>query len=476
MGIVCCQIIRAQDNTFYYMRNVPQVTSLNPANQPPSNFFVSIPLSVIQLNASNNAVSLNDIFFKNQDDSISRFYQTNATTDKFLSKFDKLNYLSVNGSSDILSLGFRSKRMYFTLNYTLHENNRIMFPKELVSFLTLHIPSDVQYDLSTFNIDITQYQELGLGISRQFGDQITIGIRPKILFGISTISSNTHSFSVNSDPITKNLTFTINSDIKVCAPGIIIPVDSAGAVDLNGNFNFDSANVKTTSDYIHLATQNMGLGIDAGINYRPIERLEFSASIIDLGYINWSHYSHIYNVQGSYAYAGAEYNSIDSTTKSPDIIDSLKTNFKATGSESSFTTHLVPILYVGGRFFVTPKFDVGILSRFEFYKDGTKSKITILTDWRPLEIWNVSASYGLLNGSNSTFGLGMSFRFGFFNFFIVSDDIPTTYTLIKGKTINYPMPNDQLAYNLQFGINIVLGSSLKKKLRQDQPMYISEEY
>jgi hypothetical protein len=474
MGIYSFQEIMSQDNTLYFMTGIPQVTNLNPATQPAPKFYIG--LVSLHENFSNNAITYNDVYFNTKDDSLTDFIHTTAATDKFLSKFDNMNYMSSVTGEDILGFGFRSNRMYFSVNFSIHEDARITFPKDLVSFLTLHLPPGVSYDLSKFNMNLIQYSEIGLGISRRFGDQITVGIRPKVLFGIGNISTNTHSFSITGDPVTQNLVFSINSDVNVCAPGYLIPVDSKGFVDLNGDFKFND-NIKSTNDYINLFTQNWGMGIDAGFNYKPFDRLELSASVIDFGYINWNHYSHKYNVAGTYTYQGPMYDSKDSSFKSPDILDSLKSNFKFSGSDGSFTTNLTPKLFVGGHFFVFPKLDFGALGRFDFYKDNYQSNIILSANFRPIELWNVSVSYSLLDKSYSTFGLGMSIRVGFFNFYIASDDVPTTYTMVTDKNNNrIPSPNDIYSDNLKVGVNIVFGSGMKKKLKEDEPMYISSEY
>jgi hypothetical protein len=475
-SIVSVIEVKAQRNTLYYMTSVPQVYFLNPAIQPDCNFFFGMPLgSSTQFDVSNNAITFNDIFYKDTANKVVGFSQTTAGIDKFISKLDKVNYFSMGEDQTLFSMGFRSNRMYFTLDLSSHFNSRIDYPKDLLNFLSFNIPSGSHFDMSSMNIDITEYFEIGLGISRRFGDQLTVGIRPKLLYGIATLSSNTHDFSINSDPITKDLTININSELNVCTPGILVPTNADGVIDWNGDFKFDST-LKSTSDYSKLATGNKGYGIDIGLNYSPFERLELSASLLDLGYIKWRNYTHTFTVNGSYLYDGLLVDFKDSTDAFQNFADSLKSHFEFKGTEKEFTTNLTPKLFVGGRFFVIPSFDLGALGRFDFYKNDTKSNIILLANWRPIRIWNVSASYGLLDGSYSTFGLGMSFKLGPSNFYIASDDIPTTYNLIKYKSNNYPVPNGMLSYNIRFGFNLVIGSQMKKKRLNDKPMYISSEY
>ncbi len=477
IGIAAYNEIMAQNNTLYYMTGVPQVYFQNPATQPDCNLFFGTPLlSGIQFDVSNNALKVNDFFYKDPlTDSVQPVYLSTAGINKLISKLDKVNFISANLGINVLSFGFRSRKMYFTFDFTAHVSNRIDYPKDLLNVFTANFPNGFNYDLSSLNLDINQYIELGLGISRKFGDRLTIGIRPKLLYGISDLTTNNHSFSLRQDTATKYWNMNINSDINVCAPGVNIPTDNSGAIDWNKGIKFDTT-LKSYSDYLNLLTGNKGFGVDIGLNFKPIDRLELSASLIDLGYIKWKNYTHVYTVNGSYQYQGATLNSQDSSINFDNIIDTIKARFKFTGKEGSYKTHLIPKVFVGGRYFVTPSFDVGAISRFDFNKDAVKSNIILLADWRPLNLWNVSLSYGLLDGSYSTIGVGMSFRLANGNFYIASDDIPTTYTLIKTKNINLPSPNGMLSYNLKFGFNVVFGGSRKNKLKQDIPMFYSDEY
>jgi hypothetical protein len=469
----------SQDNTLFYLQGVPQRYYTNPANQPECNLFLGAPIvSSFQFKIENTGFSADQLFINDKEnDEVYLFYQKTESLDNFIDKLDKINYISNELSFNLASCGFRVKKMYFTLDWSLKSFEKLSYPKELISFLgaSNSFEDGHSYDLSGLNIDITSYSEIALGISRLFLDEkLSVGIRPKMLFGIGTIS--TTGSDIHIDTRLREWDVTANTDLNICTPGLLIQTDEDGIVELDQEMEFDST-IESASDYRKLAFGNKGFGIDAGINYKPINRVELSLSMIDLGFIKWKNYTHTVSLDGQYHYEGVEVNSSDSIDDFNDyILDTLKSSFKVTGTDQSFKTYLNTKVYLGGRFFVTPGFDVGAMSHLEFFKKTVSANIHLLANWRPSSVFGVSASYGLLDGSYTTFGLGFSSRLGPFNFYIVTDDIPTTYNVLKDGDNNTPIPNNMYSYNLRFGFNLVFGCNKIKKLKKDKPMYYSVEY
>jgi hypothetical protein len=465
----------SQDNTLFYLQGVPQRYYTNPASQPECNFFLGAPVvSSFQFKINNSGFSADQLFVNDPAvDSIHFFYESPVSLNNFISKMKKVNYVSDEFATNLCSFGFRASKMYFTLDISLKAMEKFSYPKEFITFLASDIEDGNTYDLSALNIDFTSYAEIALGISRQFNDQLSVGIRPKMLFGLATINSS--SSDIHIDTKLREWDVTAKTDLNICLPGYIIPTDENGVVKLD-QIEFDDSTFKETSDYSKLIFGNKGFGIDAGINYKPIDRLELSLSLIDLGFIKWKDYTHTVSLDGEYKWEGLVQNSSDTIDFNDYILDTIKASFRTTGSDKSFKTYLNSKMYIGGRFFLTPAFDVGAMSRIEFFKKNVSANIHILANWRPSKVLALSASYGLLDGSYTTFGLGLSSRVGPFNFYIVTDDIPTSYIVIKDKNQSTPIPKNMYSYNLRFGFNLVFGCNKLKKLMNDKPMYYSVEY
>jgi len=61
-----------QVNSIYFLENIPARNLLNPAFQPVSDFYISLPvIGYTQVDISNNSVALNDLFYKQNGQTIS---------------------------------------------------------------------------------------------------------------------------------------------------------------------------------------------------------------------------------------------------------------------------------------------------------------------------------------------------------------------------------------------------------------------
>jgi hypothetical protein len=470
-------IAYSQDNTLYYLQGVPQRYFTNPASQPECNFFLGAPgLSSTMLNYSTKGFTSDQFMVKDPEtDSIYRFYQRPDLYGNFISGLNKVNYISANEADNLISLGFRANKMYFTLDYGFKLNEQLSFPKELLYFIPFNVEDGANYNLSSLNINFTSYSELALGISRQFNEQLSIGIRPKMLFGLATI--NTSGTDINIDTRLREWDITAKTDLNVCVPWVDLPVDENGIIQIKDGIKTDTT-LYTEYDYLKMSLKNKGLGIDIGINYKPYRRLELSASLIDLGYIKWTNKPNTVSLNGNYKWEGVQSNSADTIKFWDYISDTLKSSFKVTGSNQSFTTYLTSKVMFGGRFFLTPSFDLGAITRFDFFKDEIASNIILLANWRPSTILGISASYGLLDGSYSTFGLGFTSHIGPFNLYIITDDIVSDGSYKEFPTGNSTIPlfKNMNSYNIRFGLNLVFGNNKVKMLMKDKPMYYSTDY
>ncbi|MBA7552819.1 hypothetical protein ES705_45395 [subsurface metagenome] len=192
---------------------------------------------------------------------------------------------------------------------------------------------------------------------------------------------------------------------------------------------------------------------------------------MDLGYIKWKNYAHRVSLNDSYSIEGVEF-SVRDTSFLDNMIDTILSNLELTGTNESFRTTLEPKIFVAGRYFIVPGFDVGQVSRFNFSKEGFQYNLTLLANWRPSPLVSLSGSYSPIGGSAKSFGLGLSVRLGPFHMYFVSDYLTTTYNLVEAV----PLPNDIRRYTFRYGLNLVFGCNENKKLRRDKPMYYSDEY
>ena len=469
------QFVGAQTGTMMYSSGVPQSYYLNPATQPGCAIFIGIPIaSSTYFEIGNSAFGFDNLLYKDSEsDSVITPLHSSAELSKFLDNFKNANYISGNFAFNVLSFGFRVKDMYFTYDLTEKIYNEISYPKDLMSFLAQGNTENQVFDLSNTGIHVRDYLEMAIGVSRNFGDMLSVGIRPKLLFGQAIINTSNEDIKLT----TSHDSWVLDSkfDMNMCIPGVFLPVNNNGLIDLNKDIKFDST-INSFADFRKLATVNKGLGVDLGVHFRPIPQIQLSASVVDLGYIKWKKYTNTISQDGSYTFTGVDISPLDSSSAGSNILDSLKENLKLTGTQTSFVTHLYPKIIVGGRFFLLPGFDVGAVSQFDLKENTVDPRVYLLADWRPSTAFGVSASYGLFTGSAASFGLGVSFRLGPLSTYLMSDTYPATYNKVKKGSVSFPIPNGVRQFSIRWGVNILIGANYVKKLRKDKPMYYSDEY
>ena len=462
----------AQVNTLYYLP-VPQFQELNPASQPGCNYYFGIPVgSSFYIESGNNTISFDDLFWRDPESNlIIHPLHTSSNQEDFLSLFSEKNSFTTNAYINLLSFGFRLKSFYFSFNATSRLDESFSFPGDLMYFLISGNSNGQVFDFSSFEMNTTEYIEYAVGVSRKFfGDQLSVGLRPKLLAGIGTIRSMNNSISLS----TSYEEWVLDSqlEINMSFPGVSYPLNEDGGLDLQGDWEIDSS-LSDPSGWKSLVMGNKGFGIDFGAHYRPIKEVEVSLSVLDLGFIKWKNYTHTSFLEGSFTFDGVELSLNDTSTNFlNNIADSISSSLEFRGNNNSFTTRLSPKMYVGGRYFITPKLDVGLLSRIDFTPTDTRASLMLLANWRPVSLVGLSASYQPIGGTSQTIGLAVSLRLGPVNIYMVSDYIPITYK----KVNNIPLPTSQKYFNLRAGLNVVFGCNEVKKLMRDKPMYYSDEY
>ncbi|OFX88122.1 MAG: hypothetical protein A2W99_10760 [Bacteroidetes bacterium GWF2_33_16] len=454
--------LKAQDSqTLYYINRVPQSSFMNPAIQPTCNFFLGLPVvSSIQMGVGNNAFSLTDIVKKHPtNDSLILFLHPDANYDKadFIAKLDDNNMFFEDFQTDLLSFGFRVKKMYFTFNLSEKLNASFNYPKDL---MVLALYGNEKFfnqtaDFSTMGVNLLSWREYGLGISRQFGKDLTIGIRGKVLFG--HVAANTENKSMgfysSRDSIYINANTVVNTSIPLEAK--TTPEGEFDGFDESGLDNIDPI------DYA-LQHNNMGLGVDLGVYYKPFNNLALSLSIIDLGYIKWDTDVTNLELKGDFTFKGVDLGEqvINDSIGDPFdlIIDSLENSFTISNNATSFTTGLGTKVYFGASWLVSKKFDLSFLYRGYYLNDHLNNAYTFSANARPVRWISTTISYSIMNGSYNNIGLGLVLGGAPLQLYVIADNASAALWGHETTSVNF-----------RVGLNIAFGCRQKTKAA-DKPL------
>jgi hypothetical protein len=457
--------LKAQNSqTLYYLNRVPQSTFMNPAIQPTCNFFLGLPVvSSIQMGVGNNAFSLTDIIKKHPtNDSLILFLHPDADYDKadFIAKLGDNNMFFEDFQTDLLSFGFRVKKMYFTFNLSEKLNVSFNYPKDL---MVLALYGNEEFfnqtsDFSTMGVNMLAWREYGLGVSRQFGKDLTIGIRGKVLFG--HVAATTDNRSMGLYFSRDSIYMDANTSVNISGP-VTATTNTDGEFDgLEGN-GPENADITWITDWF-LQHNNMGLGVDLGVYYQPIKKLALSLSIIDLGYIKWDTDITNLELKGNYTFKGIDLGEqvINDTIDDPFdlLLDSLENSFTISNKSKSFTTGLGTKVYAGASWLVSKKFDLSFLYRGYYLNDHLNSAYTFSANARPVRWISTTISYSIMNGSYNNIGLG-----------IVLGGAPLQLYFIADNASAALWGHQTTSVNFRAGLNIAFGCRQKSKV-DDKPL------
>jgi hypothetical protein len=401
-------------------------------------------------------------------DSLITFLHPEGDKEKFLRQLKRLNYVASDFGSSLGSLGFRTPVGFFSLEVASRWSGNVYYPGDLARLLINGAEDNEIYELRGIGADLSLFNEISVGWSYQLMENLHIGARAKVLFGMANLSTRRSDLSV----YTSEERWTIDSDMLFNAslPFAEVTYGEEGEppeIELKDDFeDFSPGMIPAYA----LNGKNFGLGLDLGINYRPMEQLQVSVSLTDLGYISWKDEIHEVSYRTTYDFVGLEVNPfdfsedftfedyMDSTLNQ--MVDSLS-GFLKFNPAGPYTKWLNTKLYVGASYYVTPKINFGLLSRTDFLSRRVAEQVTASANITTGRMLNFTLSYSYMNSYFKNIGAGVSFNLWPLNLYLVSDNALNALF----------WPHEAHSVNLWFGLNLVFGyKKLLKGPEADRPL------
>jgi len=452
-------------NTLYFMRGVPQSNRINPAHQPEGGFYLGLPgASPLTSELSSSSISFGDVIFPHPtEDSLITFLHPLADNGDFLQKLKPLNYVISDVGTSLFSLGFRTGAGYFSLDVTSRVEGNIYIPGDLAKLAIEGINEGITYELDGIGADLSGFEEVSLGWSYELGQNIQIGVRGKILFGIGNLTTSKSQLSVTTSEEFWNLRSSILVNASI--PFAEVVYDDEGLVeDILIDEELENPSPLNIARYA-FNQNNLGAAIDLGINYRPGDRWLISASLLDLGMIRWKDNVHQASYEIEYDYTSVDVDPLDFAdevaidTYADSVLNALAdtlTGGLTMGPAGAYSSRLNTKLYLGASFYVTPNINFGLLSRTDFLRDAMVEQLTASANFRAGRFLNFSLSYSYINSYFKNLGAGISFNAGPFNLYVISDNALNAVF----------WPEEASSANLWLGMNLVFG--YREKL--DRPL------
>ena len=425
-----------QDNTLFFMHELPQANLVNPAVPSTCKLFIGLPvLSSVSANYSNTALAVREVFDKKQGaDSLY------LNPDKILSRMRGKELVTSDVDLTLFTMGIHVKKYYLTFSINEKATTYNMIPADMAKLAWYGNSKDFTGKEASANgtrVNANNYHEFAFGASRNVSDKWRVGVRAKALFGLGNVFTPTTKGYLFTDKNSFALSLILNSNVKSSLP-LDVSTDSFGKVT---NIALrDDANLM---DYF-LNFRNFGIGADIGfINYFD-DKTIISGSLLDVGAIFWSKDTYKFISEGRVSYAGITPagNNVDWQQ----FVDSLQNMFTPSKDSSRFSSPLVPKIYIGATRKVHDHINVGALVRTELYRNRLHPSLTLSANTFGFDVFNASVSYTLQNGEFTNIGAGIGVKAGPVQLHLISDNIPGFFMLDNTRNVN-----------IRFGISIIPG-------------------
>ena len=266
----------AQHNfrTGYFLDGYAYKHKLNPAFGNDRGYF-AIPVAGFATVGVETNLSLSTLLYPTEDGNFTTFLSQDVSAESLLSKVLNNNPLNVNADVSVISLGFNAGKSFNTIDLSLKADARANVPGSFFSWAKMY---GNQWDLSSLSLNANARLELSYGYSRSIGDWFRFGVKLKFLAGLARAEYAMDKLTL--DISTDTWKAEAQGNGYFAAPGIGFKTED-GMIR-----GFDVPDYSTILDAA-LASRNFGGAVDLGISMDVLKYLTISASVTDLGFINW---------------------------------------------------------------------------------------------------------------------------------------------------------------------------------------------
>lgn len=285
--------LKSQQKLAFSFAESPQTLLLNPGAETNFRSHYGIPmLSDVSFDIGITGFKLNDLFSND-----SRTFRTRF--EAVLNKINATDYLSFNTKIDVLNIGFRlDKKTYLSFGFYEEIDFISYLPKDFIELFYYGNEPFINRNFSLAQVSM-KGDFLGVfhaGISKKISEKLNIGARAKIYSSSINIESLNNFGTFNSSTSTDNI-------IRQSLNNINGQVRTSGIVDSDDEY-IDNPNEYFSRTFLG---GNLGLGLDVGLTYHFTSQLEFTASLLDIGFVKHSKNTKNFNIEGDYVLDGLNF-------------------------------------------------------------------------------------------------------------------------------------------------------------------------
>lgn len=436
--------------TLYHMTNIHQSSYTNLTAKSDQKFSLGLPgISSAYAGFANTGFSL----VKDLYDSVATDGTYRLST-KFIDAMTNKNVVYTGTSVDLLSFRAKWRTVFITFNISDKFDFRMMYPQDLFRFVQNGNADKIGQTLEFSNIRLNAvyYREIGLGFNKELNDKWTIGIRPKLLFGIANVwtQKSTTTLYTGLDEGEANY-LKLQSNIVV-------------------NTNIDSSNFNNLDKQDQLTKllsgrNNLGGAIDLGLSYKVNKRLTISGSVNNLGFIRWKEGVKNYKLDGDITFKGIELNNINAADtnllKVEALVDSISKKAVFDTTSKAYNQRLIAQTYVAVNYQLFKNTAINGLF-FADYFVGIRPAFSVGVVQKIGRIVNLSVTFSAQHRRRDNIGVGFMVKPGPFQFYVVADNLTPIFKSLDISNGEIDVAKiDGKNLNIRLGMNLVFGRTKK---------------
>ena len=428
-----------------FMRLNPYSGKNNPACFMPYNVYVGIPaISNMNFCVYNSGLHINKFVARDKQGKIVGF-----TPNRFVNSLSKNNWLNTDINLEMLGFGFRMGKSFFSLSYQFKMEERFRYSKDLFRFIFQgnlaqdnngnYLYTEATPAVLEISPNLNVYQEIGIGFQRQMSNNLYIGVRPKMLFGLINFHTDNFQAKIWTNP--DDFTIYGNYNVAMKAASVIpFYKTENGEIILNTESFFDYRGLAR-----HIFSKNLGFAIDLGAVYRINQQIRVSASVTDLGFIRW---------KGTPLQMGVKSMDVEwkefSGFTSEQIMNFIRNGFGFNFDSlintvnnnlylepaKNYSTSLTSKVMLDCYFDLTPSNRFIVQGKGYILGKNFLPQLTLAYNGTFFNILDVVVSYSMMKKSFTNLGVGLGLRIGPLHLYTGTDNVFAAVNLLNAKKIN----------------------------------------
>jgi len=443
---LCFESTAQNKQILFGFAEIPQTLMVNPGAETNFNYHIGVPgLSGVSLNFGASSGTISDLFL-NDGASFT------GKVGNLISKLTERDFISITSQIDVLNGGYRlDEKTYLSFGFYEELDFVGYFPKDIAELLYYGnapaINKSVHFSQMKFRGEVLGV--LHAGISRKMNSKLNLGARFKLYSGSINIHSANNAGTLTTidggDNIYRHHLSNVDAEIRT------------SGLYKEDDLNIGSKNVISNS----FLSENIGVGLDFGFTYHHTPQIEFTGSILDLGFISYSKDVKSLTIKGDYTFDGIE---LLYDSNNTDYWSELDSDFKANVPRETNTDSYISwrplkfnaaVKYSFGRARINKEcYDV---TYKEYYNNSIGLQLYSIT--RPLsnqiaatvflekgigEKFSAKFTYTADDYSFSNLGIGMSAHFGLFHVYGMAGNVMRLSDIATANSAS-----------LQFGFNLI---------------------